>query len=77
MPTANETNAAITGLSEVLASLELMAACIGSIAPSASAIKINKTRDCISGINDQEQNENLQSWIGIPNFITSYVTDLR
>jgi hypothetical protein len=32
----------------------LMAACIGSIAPSARAIKINKTRDCISEINDQE-----------------------
>ena len=47
VPTAKETKADITGLSAVLASRELIAACIGRIAPNASAIIINNGRDCI------------------------------
>ena len=52
VPTAKETNAAITGFPAVLASLELIAACIGSTAPNASAIAINKRRDCMIGFKD-------------------------
>ncbi len=47
VPTAKDTNADMTGLPAVFASLELIAACIGSIAPNASAIKMNNSRDCI------------------------------
>jgi hypothetical protein len=50
VPTAKETKAAITGFPAVLASLELIAACIGSTAPNARAIAINKKRDCILAI---------------------------
>jgi hypothetical protein len=55
VPTANETKAAMTGLPAVLASRALMAACIGSTAPSASAITINNRRDCMIKINEDER----------------------
>ena len=56
VPTAKEINAAITGFPIDFANRALIAACNGRTAPSASAITINSSRDCMRRIENPPSN---------------------